>query len=128
MRQLSSLCMYMDLTHLASASPTFPLGLIFFVSSIFTIGCLGLFLVCFAMVTYIVQLHSPIDSVLLSLPKISSSMWKSSLTSILPCCSCCCYVAIHCKMWVGVLGCTICEYSNWKVLLLKPLGTTMVLF
>ena len=88
-RRSFSSCRYSGRTHLAGPSPAFPLGPVFFFSSIFMVGSLRLFLVCFATVSCRVsQLAPPADSLPPSLPNSSSSSQKLSLTSILSCRSC----------------------------------------
>ena len=92
MRRSSLSCANKGLTHPASASFAFPLlPIFFFIPSIFTLGYLCLFLVCYTAIPYIRQSNTPTDSPLLSLPSTSSSMWKPSPYSIISCCSCCCY-------------------------------------
>ena len=89
-RRSFSSCRYSGRTHLAGPSPAFPLGpIFFFFSSIFMVGSLRLFLVCFATVSCrMSELAPPTDSLPPSLLDSSSCSWKSSLMSILSCCSC----------------------------------------
>ena len=58
-RRPFSSCRYSGRTHPGSPSPPFPLGPVFFFSSIFTVGSLRLFLVCFAAVSYYVSQLPP---------------------------------------------------------------------
>ena len=71
-------------THPGSPSPPFPLGPVFFFSSILTIGSLRLFLVCFAAVSFHTSelAPPPADS---AIPDRSSSTRISSFMSILYC-------------------------------------------
>ena len=92
-RRSFSSCKYSGQTHLGGPLPAVPLGPVFFFSSIFTVGSLPLFLLCFAVVSYHVsQLVPPPDSLPPLLPNSSTFTRKSSLTSILSCRSCYRYV------------------------------------
>ena len=134
-RRSFSSCRYSSQTHLGGPSPTFPLGPVFFFSSIFMVGSLCLFLLCFVAVSCrMSQLAPPADSLPPSLPDSSSSSQKSSLTvhtilSLLlslclqPAATDC---SSYCKWQAAVLGHAISEFSNQKLQFPTLLGRKTV--
>ena len=131
MRSFSS-CTNSGRTHPGGPSPPFPLGPVFFFSSILTVGSLRLFLVCFAAVSFPASELAPPPPILPFQAGLPPPGYRRSrpycVASLL---SLCLQPATtgcwrFCKWRAGVLGCAISEHSNRNVLLPKPLGRTTV--
>ena len=134
-RRSFSSCRYSGRTHLGGPSPAIPLGPVFFFSSIFTVGSLHLFLLCFAAVSCRVSQLAPprrfspafASRQLLLHPEIIVDVHTilSLLLSLClqpaatDCLSCC-------KWWAAVLGRAMGEFSNRKVQFPTPLGRKTV--
>ena len=138
-RRSFSSCRYSGQTHPGGPSPAFPLGPVFFFSSIFTVGSLCLFLVCFAAVSCrMSELHPPPPpprkfspafasrqlllqaEIVVDVHIVLSLLLSLCLQPAATDCSSCC------KWRVGILDHAISKNSNRKVQLPKPLGRKTV--